>query len=196
MNKLVLSTIFFIILVLFVGCFSQQHIVSGYGDNAILKFQNGNKLECEIICFLDSTIIFSPLPEHHFSYSSLPRTLYYVSIDNLKSISIEGYDGKGWKKNVLLFQVIPTCLFTIAAATAEVQVTPAILIGGIPTLITTLFFLGSEVNAPQWNNKDSLNQIFNLNIYSRYPNGLNNIQISKLLEQSDQNELKEYVLSK
>lgn len=196
MKKLISTWSVVLILALHLGCSPSNNIISEYGNEANLKFANGVKLKCEIIYFSDSSIVFSPIGEKYSGISLLPITLYYINYNNLKSISILGFDGKNWGTGVILFQVIPVGLLAAAAASVETDVLPVISIFGIPAIITALILSASDGETPQWHSDDPVHKISDLKIYSRYPNGLNNLEIKNLLAQLKQKKIKKFVINK
>ena len=196
MKKLISACSFVLFIAILLGCSPSTYIVSEYGNEANLEFVNGVKLNCEIIYFSDSSIVFSPIGKTHSGISLLPKTLSYINYNNLKSISILGFDGKNWGTGVILFQVIPVGLLAAAAASVETNPLPVILIFGFPAIITSLFLSASDGETPEWHRENPVHNISDLKIYSRYPNGLNNVEVKNLLVQLKQKKIKKFIINK
>ncbi len=195
MKKLILAWSFVLFITILLGCAPSTYIVSEYGNEANLEFVNGVKLKCEIIYFSDSSIVFSPIDKKYRGIGLLTKTISYVNYNNLKSISILGFDGKNWGTGVILFQVIPVGLLAAAAASVETNPLPVILIFGIPAIITSLFLSASDGVTPEWQSNNPVHNISDLKIYSRYPNGLNNLEVKNLLAQLKQKKIKRFVIN-
>jgi hypothetical protein len=195
MKKLQLIGYVIVIIIFSIRCSSPNYLVSEYGDRAIIVFNNGHELNCEIICFLDTSIVVSPFLDKFQGIAQQPYSLFYVNYSELASLSIEGFDGRGWGTGVLLFQVVPVGLLAIAAISAEADALSAIVIFGFPAAITSLFLSGSDGETPRWNNKDILSKIVDLSIYSRYPNGMSGEEMNQLIEGSIQKEIKKFDMS-
>jgi hypothetical protein len=195
MKKLQITGYIIIVFIFLIGCSSPYYLVSEYGDKAILVFNNDYELECEIICFLDSSIVVSPFLDEFQGITQQPYDLFSVNYSELASISMEGFDGRDWGTGVLLFQVVPVGLLAIAAISAEADALSTIVIFGFPAAITSLFLSGSDGETPQWNNKDVFSKIVDLSIYSRYPNGMSGEEMNQLIEGSIQKEIKKFYMS-
>jgi hypothetical protein len=192
MKNMISSIILYLVILLLCGCSSSKYTISRFGDKALLLFNNGLEIECEIISISDSSIIFSLLPEHHYDYTLLPQTIYDVNINEIKSISIEGFDGKGWGTSVIITQLIPVGLLVVAALSAEMDIGPVLTVFSPPAILTSVLFVASEGETPSWNKSDSSKTINELNIYSRFPMGLSSNEIANLLKNSNQTKLNKF----
>ena len=192
MKNLISSIVFSFLLLFLYGCASSSYTISRFGDKATLTFVTGDEFTCELISVLDSTIIFTPLPEHHYDYTLQPQTLYQISKNEVKSITIQGFDGKSWGTSVILMQAVPLGMIIASALSVDMDVGPVIKVFGVPLLLTAAFFAVSNGETPSWSYEDSLKAISDLNIYSRYPNGLSLQNIDTLLKKSKQKELQNF----
>lgn len=126
-----------------------------------------------------TTIIFATTPVNPLDFPNL----FFEPIEEIKSITIQGYDGSGWGAPVLLFQVLPAVLIAGAAASYS-EGSGALAVGlvfTIPAAITALLFSGSDGDTPRWNDEMSVSKIENLKKYSRYPEGMSQEELTKLL---------------
>jgi hypothetical protein len=166
--------------------------VSEYGDEATLVLKNENELECEIIYFTDTAIVFTPGKTRDIVHRFQLKKLYYLKYENIISVSIAGFDGKGWGGNVLAFQIVPAGLLALAASMAGSDALSVFAISSIPAIITSFFLLGIEGETPEWNLINKSGDLEEMNKYARYPNGLNEGELLYLLDQSKQSVIKEY----
>ena len=190
MKKIIISIICLTVLSVLGSCSSEKYVVSANGDKAEVKLINGKEFVSEIVSIQDTAIIFATTPANPLDFPHL----FLEPIAEIKSITIKGYDGSGWGGSVLLFQVLPAALMAGAAASYS-EGSGALLVGlvfAIPAAITALLFSGSAGETPQWNDEMSVSEIENLKIYSRYPEGMSQEKLSKLLKKYNQTELKKY----
>ena len=187
MKKLFITIICFVVLLLFCNCSSGKYIVSANGDIGDVKLKSGKEYTGEIVFISDTAIFFATTPANQ---REVP-TLYYSLNEEIKSVTVQGYDGSGWVSPVLLFQVLPAGLMAGAAASAETDNPVLIgLIFTIPAIITSILFASTEGEAPQWNDELPIQEIETLKLYSRYPEEPNQMEIIKLLKRYNQKAIK------
>jgi len=185
---LILGSIFLILIIS--SCSSGKYVVSANGDKAEVKLMNETEFVCEIVSIEDTAIIFATTPTNPLDFPNL----FFEPIKEIRSITIQGYDGDGWGGSVLIFQVLPAALMFGAAASYS-EGSGAMVVGlicAIPAALTALLFAGSDVEPPQWNNELSVSELENLKKYSRYPEGLNQSELTKLLKEYNQTVIKKY----
>ncbi len=185
-----ISIFSFVLLVVLCSCSSGKYVVSANGDKAEVKLINGKEFVSEIVSIQDTLIIFATTPVNPLDFPHL----FFEPIEEIKSITIQGYDGSGWGGSVLLFQVLPAALMAGAAASYS-EGSGALAVGlvcAIPAAITALLFSGSDGDTPHWNDEMPIPEIENLKKYSRFPEGMNQEELSKLLKKYNQTELKKY----
>jgi len=183
--KKVFALIFNIVLLIVLSsCSSGKYVVSEKGDIAEVTRKDDYKFVSEIICIQDTAIIFATIPVNPLDFPQL----FLEPIEEMRSITIQGYDGSGWGGSVLIFQVLPAALMFGAAASYS-EGSGAIAVGlvfAIPAAITALLFATSEGETPQWTDKLPISEIDNLKKYSRYPEGMNQEVLSNLLKKYNQ----------
>lgn len=170
-----------VLLIVLSSCSSGKYVVSVRGDIAEITCKDDYKFVSEIISIHDTAIIFSTLSENYRE----TQQLFYEPIENIKSITIRGYDGSGWLTSVLLFQVVPAALFTAAAVSLDSE-NSVVGISFIIPAITAMLFATSEGDTPQWNNELPVSELENLKKFSRYPEGMNQELLSNLLKKYNQ----------
>ena len=120
--------------------------------------------------------------------------IYFISlILHFKSISVKGYDGSGWAGSVILFQAIPNVLFAAAAISQIHKTSGALIISlifTIPTIVTAVLFGVSQGDTPKWSDQSTLEDLYSLKIYSRYPEGLNEQDLNRLINSYGQKTIK------
>lgn len=190
MKELFLITTCFVLPLVFSSCSSGKYTVSANGDKAEVKLMNGREFESEIVFISDTAIIFATIPDNE---RDLPK-LFYSHKKEIKSITVQGYDGSGWGSAVLLYQVLPAGLLAGAAASySEGSGSVAVgLIFAIPAAITALLFSATDGVAPEWNDEMPLSEIETLKIYSRFPEELSQMELNKLLKSYNQTAIKKY----
>lgn len=179
------------------GCSLGKYVVSESGDEAEILLKNKNKIEGEIIFITDSTIVFAP-PEVEITAgvkAALRRPFFYVYKDEIEEIKINGFDGSGWGTSVVLFQVVPVGLLTIAALSFGMDDIGPIFITLIPAGLTSLFFTFSHGETPGWDISKDITEMSLLKIFTRYPMGLSQEDLNKLLAKNGQKEIKKYMAS-
>jgi hypothetical protein len=174
------------------GCSSSQYTVSSRGDEALIYLKDNSELKCELVSLQDSVLIISPASEKTFNYLTLPSGYYFLKLEDIDSVSVHGYNSGGWTTAVIMFQVLPAGLLTIAASSADAEVFGVFAIASIPAIVTTLFFLGSEQEAPGVKNKTGFGDLEKIRIYCRYPRKLEKHEMRKLLNLSSQKTLVQY----
>lgn len=185
MKKIILILCCFSQLLIFIGCSSGKYVVSANGDKTEVTLKDGYKFVSEIVCIQDTAIIFATMPVNPLDFPNL----FFEPIQEIKSITIQGYDGSGWGSSVLLFQVIPAALMFGAAASYSEGGSGALAVGlvcAIPAAITAILFATSEGETPQWTKELPISEIDNLKKYSRYPEGMNQEVLSNLLKKYNQ----------
>lgn len=180
--------LFFVVLIYIcftLGCSSQSYVVSENGDKATITLIDDSEINCEIICFYDTMLVYVPIKEENIRFMSQVEKYYSIMYKDIKSISIAGFDGKGWGTSIWLFQVVPAGLLAVAAASVETNGLIVLFISSIPAILTSLFYSASDGETPQWNNKEDQSKIHDLSIYARYPDKLSRNEIMSLIEKSN-----------
>ncbi len=188
MKKLSLALSFLSILLMLNICGSGKYTVSSNGDTVDIKLKSGTTFTGEMIYISDTAVVFSSIP----SDSNEKPILFYSLNNEIKSISVQGFNGSGWATPVLLFQALPAILLTATAA-SYVDGDEILILGlivAIPAVITAILFGATEGDTPQWDDNSSTDDIQSLKIYSRYPEGLNKKDRAALLDTYKQKNLK------
>lgn len=188
MKKVFILIFSFVLLVGLCSCSSGKYVVSANGDKAEVKLNNGKEFVSEIVSIQDTAIIFATIPVNPLDFPHL----FFEPIEEIKSITIQGYDGSGWGAPVLLFQLLPAVLIAGAAASEGSGALAVGLVCAIPAAITALLFFGSDGDTPHWSSEIPISEIENLKKYSRYPEGMSREELSKLLMRYNLTTLKKY----
>jgi hypothetical protein len=186
MKKIILSLLCFIQLLLFSNCTPGKYTVSANGDEADVKLKNGKSFSAEIVSISDSAVFFASIPTN---IEARPVIFYSLNQD-IKLIEVQGYDGSGWLTPVLLFQVLPAGLLAGAAASVGNNAVSIGLVSAIPAVITSILLSSSNGKTPQWNDRQPLEELESLNIYSRYPKALSEDELNRLLKRYNQKAVK------
>ena len=188
MKKLIRNLFCFFLSLLIYDCGSGEYVVSPKGDKVDIILKKGNQLNVELLLISDTSVVYASTSANPHDQTNL----FYSLHSDIKSISVKGYDGSGWVTSVMLFQVLPSILFAIAAATYS-QSSEGLVAGTIflfPAIITTVLFASSEGETPEWNDQSPVEDLNKLKIYSRYPVGLNEEQLKLLLSRYSQKQIK------
>lgn len=189
MKKLIIIIPFFVFLFNLAGCSLGGYSISPYGDKADIQFKDGGELKCELILISDSSVVFGLSQK----YSDVTSELFYSPKNEIRSIKVNGYSDEGWVVPVLVFQGVPAVLLAVAAGSAGNP--NGALIGlatAIPAIVTALIFALSAGNTPEWNYDSPKDDINDLKIYCRYPAGLSNEELKRLLKGYNQENIKKY----
>lgn len=170
--------IFIVCAIICTGC-STGYVVSEHGDEADAVLNNGIRFTAEIFVINDSSVIFSKLQHPEIG----KPLMFYAYKQDIASITIKGYDGESWFPYVLIFQVIPAALLTAAYVSVNKSddATSVAFAALAPAFVTSLFFAGSDVPAPEWNNKSPVDKFDDLKIYAKFPEGLSDEQLEQML---------------
>lgn len=178
----------------FIRCGLTKYTISEYGDEATITLKNENNINCEIICFCDSSLIFTPIMKTNHGSKSQLGLFYRMKYKDIFSISIAGFNGDGWGTTVFLMQVVPAGLLAISASSVGTGALSVFAMSCIPAILTSLFFLSSEGETPEINFYTGSPEIDKMRIYARYPQGLNDEEMKALLKKSSQMNISEYTL--
>lgn len=189
MKKLSLTLSCLSLLLILNSCGSGKYTVSPNGDTVDIKLKSGTTFTGEMIFISDTAIVFASIP----GASNEKPILFYSLNNEIKSISVQGFEGSGWVAPVLLFQALPAILLAATAASYAEKGEGVIMVGlimAVPAIITSILFASTEGDIPQWNDDSNTGDIQSLKIYSRYPEGLNKEDLAALLEKYKQKTLK------
>lgn len=171
----------FILFLMLAGCSSSIKAIKPGGETVEVELKSGREMEVELIMVTDSSLLILHTPETR-STSSLARGIYKISLTQLKSVKVENYSNDTWITPVLVFQVVPSVLFTIAAAGEGAELSGAgILILFGPPVLTALLLASSQPPAPGVAEPLIQEHINELRKYARFPNGLSPEQMAAFL---------------
>lgn len=168
-------------IVIMSACSASIKNIKPGGDTAEIGLSNGKTLNAELLMVEDSSMfIFANLDAKSGEFSV--KNIYSLPVKNISYIKIEDYSNDQWLTPLIIFQVIPPILFTIAAASADADITGAgylILYG--PAVITYFLFKGSQLPPPGAEYPLTSRDINDLKKYTRFPRGLLPEQFAALL---------------
>ncbi len=162
-----------IVLTLIVGCGQSSYTLRAGGDAAIMMTKDGKEWTGEILCMQDSSV--------YFLNAEGRSKVFRVQVGAIQEIRIEGYVNRGWVTPLILFQVLPTVLMTVAASTVDISPAAPLAIFGLPTLLTFALFEASTPDPPQSTEPFGPESIGPLQKYARFPQGLTAEQFKRLL---------------
>lgn len=188
MKRLSLTISCLSLLLMLNSCGSGKYTVSPNGDTVDIKLKSGTTFTGEMIFISDTSVVFASIPGD----SNEKPVLFYSLNNEIKSISVQGFDGSGWAAPVILLQALPAILLTVTAASVSESGDVMImgLIMAIPAVITSILFASTEGDIPQWNDNSNTEDIQSMKIYSRFPEGLNKKDLPVLLDEYKQKNLK------
>ncbi len=179
--------VFLIIVCLLLSCSHGLMNMSFEGDTAEIELSTGSKINAELLMVSDLGLYVRPVRAVSKASSVHSGKIYRIPYADIRKISIEGYVNHGWQPAVIIFQFIPAILFTIAAASADAELTAGgfLILYGIP-VFTYVLFAGSEPDPPGFAGQITEDQLAELRKYTRYPDGLSDAQFSLLLKKYGQ----------
>jgi hypothetical protein len=148
------------------GCYSINNILNENGNNARISLSDKKIVEGEII-MVDSVNVYLKTP----AITLIP----FSSIDKLEVIAKKGK----WSTPLILFQVIPSVLLTLAERSVSEGSTvliPLLLI----TSTTYILFAASDSDDITFQGQDLFSNYSELKKYSKYPNGLSEYHFQML----------------
>lgn len=185
------------LIVLFSRCASSNYTVQDKGDTAIIKIEDStnnaasefNNIEVELAIITDTSIVAI---QYHKRYASEQQVgeVIEISFNSIKNIEIMGYSNSGWVLPVILFQVVPAILITIAAMSSSEDNAFIIAPLLIPAALTTILFATSDEETPSFMGKNLFEEKDKLKAYARYPNGLSTENFIRFLSLHHQTKTK------
>ncbi|MAT38171.1 MAG: hypothetical protein CL946_01060 [Ectothiorhodospiraceae bacterium] len=164
------------------SCTSTYEAMKPDGERALAVTLSGQEYEGELLSFQECTLYLLMKPEGYVPIDKRRYEVYALPADSLYRVTIEGINGRDWIPQIILFQAIPTLLFTLAASAwnnseqdgvrSSVDVGEMFLSFAVPTAITWLLFEISTPPAPEASAPIDDEQIRNLVKYARYPQGM------------------------
>jgi len=153
------------------------------GDMAIIKTKTGKTYEGEFLFTKENNIYLFLKKSLDKNRSSPSKIIAKASISEIKSFKIEGYSNKKWIKSVLLFEVIPAVLLTIAASSVDSEnFGSALAIFSLPAIITTSLYLISSPSPLHLTEREVLYKLKEFSKYARFPQGLNDDQLDSFMK--------------
>ena len=159
------------------ACGSTQYTLKPGGDTADITTRKQIVLKGELLSLQDNSAYI-------VSNDKIPKVVR-VAFSDIRSIEIEGYANRKWVGPWVVFQVIPTALFTIAAGSAGASIAVAFAMFAFPT-VTTFAFLDSGTPPTPHCDSPVMEDIFTLRKYARFQQALDRDQLQKVLVQYGQ----------
>jgi hypothetical protein len=175
-----------------ISCSSSEYTLKSTGDVAIGETRNNLSYTGELLTIQDSTVYLVLDRDTTNAQGERKREVASIYVSDIKSIQIEGYTNRSWLTWVLLFEALPSALFTIEAEVYDHEFSFwGFLILQIPTLLTYVFFEASTPPTPGAADPITPVQLVALRKYTRFPQGLTPTQMGKILELYDQKEIRQ-----
>ena len=180
----------FAALVSLMGCTPQKELLKPTGDTATVYMRDNPRFVGELLAVNDRTLYF--YVESGLPGSQVPsqERIIGVHVDALNSIKIEGYSNRKWIPALIAFEVIPTVLLDIAAASEDAAAGGFMLVFSIPTAINAAIFAASTPKTPGIEARISSRELEELRKYARFPQGLTPAQLDLLLLVNGQSEMR------
>lgn len=168
-------------------CTAQTRLLKPAGDSATVLMLDQRGFVGEVLAVSDTTIYFnikSGLPD-----VQVP-SIIGIHVNALAFIEIKGYSNKKWIPALIAFEVIPTLLLGIAAASVDAEASQIMLMVSIPTVINLAIFAASTPPAPRFGHPFSSEHLEELKKFARFPQGLTAAQLEQLLFVNKQSEVR------
>ena len=182
MKKLLVLILIGILSFLLQSCSPVNLTPKPSGDIATIKMKTGKIHEGEFLFTKENNIYLfleKSLDDKRFSTSKI---IAKANISEITSFKIEGYSNKKWILPVVLFEVIPALLLTIAASSAEANSGAVLAISSLPAIITTSLYLISTPSPPHLTEREMLYKLKEFSKYARFPQGLNDDQLDSFMK--------------
>ena len=179
-------------LVAMMPCAAQTQLLKPGGDTATIFMLDQSGMVGEVLAISDNTIYFdikSGLP--NAQRPSVGRIIG-VHVNALDFIEIKGYSNRKWIPALIAFEVVPTLLLGIAAASPDsfVEVLPFMAMSSIPTVINLAILAASTPASPRFERPFTPEKLEELRKYARFAQGLTAAQLEQLLFVNKQSEVR------
>ena len=177
-------------LVAMMPCAAQTQLLKPGGDMASIFMLNQSGMVGEVLAISDNTIYFgikSGLP--NAQRPSVGRIIG-VHVNALDFIEIKGYSNRKWIPALIAFEVVPTLLLGIAAASDGVEPLPIMAMSSIPIVINLAILAASTPASPRFERPFTPEKLEELRKYARFAQGLTAAQLEQLLFVNKQSEVR------
>ena len=162
-------------------CAAQNQLLKPGGDTATILMLDQREFVGEVLAVSDTTIYFnieSGLPD--VQVPTVGRIIG-VHVNALAFIEIKGYSNRQWIPALIAFEVIPTLLLGLAAASVDAEASEIMLIVSIPTVINLAIFAASTPAPPRFERPFTPEKLEELRKFARFAQGLTDAQLEQLL---------------
>jgi hypothetical protein len=175
-----------------VSCGYSDYFLKSEGDIAIITTKKDPSVNGELISIQDSIVYILQDNTERLKKTDPEKLIASINIGNIDSICIQGYSDRNWGKWIFYFEAIPGALMTIAVASygKDANVGAAFMIFEIPALFTYLLFEATNLSAPSVSAPNLISNINKIKKFARFPLGINEFQMNKLLQKYRQKEIK------
>ncbi|MCH7573893.1 MAG: hypothetical protein IIA59_02095 [Candidatus Marinimicrobia bacterium] len=177
-------------LVAMMPCAAQTQLLKSGGDTATIFMLDQSGMVGEVLAIGDNTIYFdikSGLPDAQMPLGGI---IIGVHVNDLDFIEIKGYSNRKWIPMLIAFEVVPTLLLGIAAASVNAEVLPIMAIFSIPTVINLAILAASTPASPRFERPFTPEKLEELRKYARFAQGLTAAQLEQLLFVNKQSEVR------
>lgn len=165
------------------SCGSTKDLLPPLGDGVTITTLDGRTHSGEFL-WVDSTTVYILV----VTKGKPGQKVCFAPISSLKSLRVSGYSNREWTTSLLLFQVLPTIVLAVEAASYTHDKTsgPILLILGAPTVLTWVLLEASTPPDPAVHMPFlGMDEILK---YARFPKGLTDDQRLQFLQSFGQTE--------
>jgi len=164
------------------GCVGEQFMLKPEGDEATITLKQGQVFEGRLLAInTEERALYTELTSGGEKIGvNEGEKIVGLPLDSLQSVTIQHYVNKSWVFPWVFSQVIPPILLGIAASREGASGGGVFLVSLIPAFASGLILVFSEPDPPQIQSEFSSDKIENLNLYTRFPLGLNPDQLHRI----------------
>ncbi len=150
-------------------CSPSAQIMTMTGESATISFRNGEVHDVELLAVEDTSILCL-MPEIPLRSGGFPggSRVQEFPANSISEIRVSGIRNDRWYVGVLAFQVLPAVGLTVAAGSVDADAGAVFGVSMIPAVLTTLFYLGSGVPTPTFQDPISNVDLVQLRAYARF----------------------------
>jgi len=189
MKKLAILPLIVLTSGIFWGCTGSLFTITPEGDSATIAIEQRPDLSAKLLAInrKDSVLYVSASSANSDTLAVKNDEIIGIKLDAIHSITIQNYTNKEYVMPWIAFQAVPTVLLVVAASSAGVEnLGRGTVILSLPSLFSGLLLFASTPKDPTI----TTTELDELNKYTRFPLGLSNSQLQKLIRMQDQKELR------
>lgn len=169
------------------GCTGSMFVLTPHGERARIVLSNEVVLKAELLCLQEDALVVVVSSGGEALSLGEKEKIVGLPFSRIHAVSIEGYSNRRWVVPWIAFEVVPSLLLTVAAASVEgTNVMQGGMILGAFAALNGLVLYVSTPKPPEVTEFDQPEGLERLNLYTRFPQGLTPAELQQIMEKYDQ----------